>query len=66
MTWRELWPKALDACVTTHRQLADVVGKLRDEGEIVVPAWTSRQLKIPKDDYRLYSAKHAPDKVDPT
>ena len=64
--WRELWPRALDACVTTHRQLADVVGKLRDDGEIVVPAWTSRQLKIPKDDYRLYAAKHVPNKADPT
>lgn len=58
--WRELWPKALDACVITHRLLADVVGQLREAGELAVPAWTSRQVKVPKDDFRFYAARHAP------
>lgn len=53
LSWREIWPQVLDACVVTHNQLGDCVRDLRSKQKVVVPAWTSSAIKRPKDEYLI-------------
>jgi three-Cys-motif partner protein len=53
LSWREIWPRVLDACVVTHNQLADCVRDLRSRGTITVPAWTGTAIRRPKDEFLI-------------
>lgn len=53
LDWKDIWPRVLDACVVTHNQLGDCVGNLRDGKNLNVPAWTSRAIKRPRDDFHI-------------
>jgi len=53
LAWKDLWPRILDPCVVTEKQLGAIAARLRDEQLIDVPGWTSKALKRPKDDFRL-------------
>lgn len=53
LSWREIWPRVLDACVVTHNQLGDRVRDLRSNAKITVPAWTSTAIRRPKDEYLI-------------
>lgn len=53
LDWKDIWPRMLDSCVVTHNQLGDCVRNLRDNKRVNVPAWTSRAVKRPKDDFRI-------------
>ncbi len=54
VTWKEIWPVILDACVVTHRGLGEISHELWSQDAIVVPAWQSNRIKRPKDDFRFH------------
>ena len=56
ITWKEIWPAVLDGCVVSHRTLSEIAQELWLQGEVVVPAWQSRRVKRPKDDFRFHLA----------
>lgn len=51
--WKSVWPDVLDSCVITYSSLGDIAYDLWLRGEIIVPAWTSKKIKRPKDDFRI-------------
>jgi three-Cys-motif partner protein len=53
LTWKALWPEVLDSCVVTYSSLAEIAVDLRTKGEISVPAWQNKAIKLPKEDYRF-------------
>ncbi len=53
LSWREIWPRVLDACVVTHNQLGDYVRDLRRSGKIDVPDWTGNAIRRPKDEFLI-------------
>lgn len=53
LSWKEIWPRVLDACVVTHNQLGDCVRDLRSRGKITVPAWTGTTIRRPKDEFLI-------------
>lgn len=53
LNWSDIWPHVLDACVVTHNQLGDFVRDLRNDKKVDVPAWTSKTVKRPKDEFRI-------------
>tara|TARA_R110000787_G_scaffold9028_4_gene31330 strand:- start:644 stop:1801 length:1158 start_codon:yes stop_codon:yes gene_type:complete len=56
LIWKEIWPDVLDSCVITYASLGGIAYDLWSHGEIIVPAWQSRLVKRPKDDFHLYIA----------
>jgi three-Cys-motif partner protein len=53
LDWKTIWPRVLDACVVTQNQLGDCVRDLHNERKVDIPAWTSKAVKRPKDEFRI-------------
>lgn len=54
IAWKDVWLAILDACVVTHRALGEIAHDLWLQEAVVVPAWSSRRVKRPKDDFRFH------------
>lgn len=51
--WKVLWPDVLDACAVTYSALGEIARDLWLRGEVVVPEWTNKVVKRPKEEFRF-------------
>jgi len=53
LEWRALWPSVLDACVVTYGALGDIARELWSSGQVEIPAWQSKAVRRPKDEFHF-------------
>ena len=56
LSWGELWPTVLDACVVTYSQLGKILSELRSSNQVSMPNWTNARIRVPRDEFQIVLA----------